>query len=38
MAGAVRAPDGDFRPWEDIRAWAVGIAAALREEAASPVG
>lgn len=27
---AVRAPEGDFRPWEEIRAWAAGIAAALK--------
>jgi menaquinone-dependent protoporphyrinogen oxidase len=35
MVGAVKAPDGDFRPWEEIRAWAVAIATALREETAS---
>jgi menaquinone-dependent protoporphyrinogen oxidase len=38
MVGAVKAPDGDFRPWEAIRAWAVAIASALREEAVTPVG
>jgi menaquinone-dependent protoporphyrinogen oxidase len=27
---AVRAPEGDFRPWDDIRAWASEIAAALK--------
>jgi menaquinone-dependent protoporphyrinogen oxidase len=27
---AVRAPEGDFRPWEEIRAWAGEIAAALK--------
>ena len=27
---AVRAPEGDFRPWDEIRAWAVEIAAALK--------
>lgn len=27
---AVRAPEGDFRPWEEIRAWAAEIATALR--------
>ncbi len=27
---AVRAPEGDFRPWDDIRTWAAGIAAALK--------
>ena len=30
---ALRVPDGDFRDWEDVRAWADEIAAALR-----PVG
>lgn len=28
---AVRAPEGDFRPWDDVREWARGIAAALGE-------
>ena len=27
---AVRAPEGDFRPWDEIRAWASGIAVALK--------
>jgi menaquinone-dependent protoporphyrinogen oxidase len=27
---AVRAPEGDFRPWEEIRAWAGEIATALK--------
>jgi menaquinone-dependent protoporphyrinogen oxidase len=27
---AVRAPEGDFRPWEEIRTWASGIAAELK--------
>jgi menaquinone-dependent protoporphyrinogen oxidase len=27
---AAKLPDGDFRPWDEIRTWAVGIAAALR--------
>jgi menaquinone-dependent protoporphyrinogen oxidase len=27
---ALRAPEGDFRDWEDIRAWARGIAAGVR--------
>ena len=27
---AVRAAEGDFRPWDEIRAWAVVIAAAVR--------
>jgi hypothetical protein len=26
---AVRAPDGDFRDWDEIAAWADGIADAL---------
>ena len=26
---AVRVPDGDFRPWDDVREWARGIAAEL---------
>ncbi len=28
---AGRAPTGDFRPWDDIRGWATGIATALRD-------
>lgn len=28
-------PDGDFRPWDEIRAWTAGIAEALRPAAAS---
>ncbi|MDA8237511.1 MAG: flavodoxin [Chloroflexi bacterium] len=28
---AVRAPEGDFRPWDEIHAWANEIAAALRQ-------
>jgi len=27
---AVRAPEGDFRPWDEIRAWAAEIATALK--------
>jgi menaquinone-dependent protoporphyrinogen oxidase len=27
---AVRSPEGDFRPWDEIRAWAGEIAAALK--------
>jgi hypothetical protein len=26
----VRAPEGDFRQWDDIRAWAAEIATALK--------
>jgi len=33
---AVRAPEGDFRPWADVREWTRGIAAALRADSASP--
>jgi menaquinone-dependent protoporphyrinogen oxidase len=33
VAKGVRAPEGDFRPWADIRAWAADIASAL-----APVG
>jgi menaquinone-dependent protoporphyrinogen oxidase len=29
IVAVVRAPDGDFRPWSEIEAWANGIAAAL---------
>jgi menaquinone-dependent protoporphyrinogen oxidase len=29
IAAALRAPQGDFRPWEEIRDWAAGIANAL---------
>ncbi len=34
---ALRAPDGDFRPWKEIRAWAAEIVAALRAEVLTPV-
>jgi menaquinone-dependent protoporphyrinogen oxidase len=30
---AFRAPEGDFRDWDEIRAWAEGIAEALRQAA-----
>jgi len=33
IVAAVRAPDGDFRPWDEIDAWAAGIAKALMPEA-----
>ena len=26
IVGLVRAPDGDYRPWDEIRAWSAGIA------------
>jgi menaquinone-dependent protoporphyrinogen oxidase len=29
MASAIRAAEGDFRNWADIRAWATGIAGTL---------
>jgi menaquinone-dependent protoporphyrinogen oxidase len=31
IAMALRAPEGDFRDWDDVRAWASGIADALGE-------
>jgi len=31
IAAVVRAPDGDYRPWTEIRAWAADIARALKE-------
>jgi menaquinone-dependent protoporphyrinogen oxidase len=31
----VGAPSGDFRPWEDIRSWAAGIASTLLGDAAA---
>lgn len=33
VVAAVRAPDGDFRPWGEIEAWAREIAASLRATA-----
>jgi menaquinone-dependent protoporphyrinogen oxidase len=30
----VKAPEGDFRPWDEIRAWAGEIAAALAADPA----
>ncbi len=30
MASAIRAAEGDFRNWAEIRAWTVGIASALQ--------
>ena len=32
---AVHAPEGDFRDWEDIRAWARGIAESLLAQGAA---
>lgn len=33
---AMKAPDGDFRDWGAIRAWAVGVAPALRGTGTAP--
>jgi menaquinone-dependent protoporphyrinogen oxidase len=33
IIAAVRAPEGDYRPWPEIEAWARGIAAALERVA-----
>jgi hypothetical protein len=30
VVNILRAPDGDYRPWQEIRAWAGEIATALR--------
>lgn len=35
---AIGAPEGDFRPWDDVREWARGIAAALKAEPAAAGG
>jgi menaquinone-dependent protoporphyrinogen oxidase len=35
---AVRVPEGDFRPWDDVREWARGIAAALIADPAGAEG
>lgn len=35
VVAAVRAPEGDYRPWPEIEAWAMEIAAALRGAAES---
>jgi menaquinone-dependent protoporphyrinogen oxidase len=32
----VHAPSGDYRPWDEVVAWATGIAQALRSEARAP--
>jgi menaquinone-dependent protoporphyrinogen oxidase len=36
MVAAVRAPEGDFRQWDEIRAWAGEILAALQPVAPAP--
>ncbi len=33
MVGLVRSPDGDYRPWPEIVAWADAIAAELKGSA-----
>lgn len=38
MVAAVRAPEGDYRPWPEIEAWAAQIAAVLCSAAASRAG
>lgn len=35
ITAVVRAPQGDFRNWEEIHSWAVGIAQSLKRQAAS---
>ena len=36
IAGALRAPEGDFRDWDEIRVWAEEIADSIEIEAARP--
>jgi menaquinone-dependent protoporphyrinogen oxidase len=36
IVSAVRAEAGDYRPWDDVMAWARWIAAALQPDAAAP--
>jgi menaquinone-dependent protoporphyrinogen oxidase len=36
IVAAVKAEEGDFRPWAEIDAWAAGIAAELRAGAVAP--
>jgi menaquinone-dependent protoporphyrinogen oxidase len=38
MTAAVKAPDGDFRDWNDVEDWAGSIAAALTAEATPAMG
>ncbi len=33
IVAAVRAPVGDYRPWDEVRTWALGIARALGHQA-----
>ena len=37
IVGALRAPQGDFRDWDEIRTWADGIAESLSETKAARV-
>jgi menaquinone-dependent protoporphyrinogen oxidase len=37
VAGLVGAPQGDFRDWEEIRAWARQIAASLKADGVVPI-
>ena len=37
ISKALRAPEGDFRNWGDVRTWARGIAAELQSQAVRPV-
>ena len=36
IMAAVQAPEGDYRPWDEIEAWAREIAAALVADPAQP--
>ncbi len=36
IVGLVRAPDGDYRPWDDIRAWGAEIARDLQFASPTP--
>lgn len=36
LTSVMHAPEGDFRPWAEIDAWAWGIARTLAERAAAP--
>ena len=37
VVAGVRAPEGDYRPWDEVEAWAATIASALLAVAAQPV-
>ncbi len=36
LVTALRAPEGDYRPWDEVRAWAAGIAAILTARQPAP--